>query len=82
MKRKWNVIFIIIVMLSLTSCGNVKKEEDNTAESAGSIFTGTGIVREADRKPEIQETGKIETQTQEDSQKDEEEAANTATPTP
>lgn len=83
MKRKWNIIFIIIVMLSLTSCGNVKKQ-DNAAASAGSIFTGTGIVREADRKPEIQETGNIEPvpQPQEDSQKDEEETANTATPTP
>lgn len=83
MKRKWNIIFIIIAMLSLTSCGNVKKQ-DNAAASAGSIFTGTGIVREADRKPEIQETGNIEPvhQTQEGSQKDEEKTADTATPTP
>lgn len=80
MKQKCVIAFAIMVMLPLASCGNVKKQ-DNAAVSAGSIFTGTNIVREADR--EMTETQEVENKEPASStQEGGGEAVNTPTPAP
>lgn len=80
MKQKCVIAFAIMVMLPLASCGNVKKQ-DNAAVSAGSIFTGTNIVREADR--EMTETQEVENKEPASStQEGGREAVNTPTPAP
>lgn len=80
MKQKCVIAFVIMAMLLLASCGNVKKQ-DNAAVSAGSIFTGTNIVREADR--EMTETQEVENKEPASStQEGGGEAVNTPTPAP
>lgn len=81
MKQKCVIAFAIMVMLPLASCGNVKKQDNAAAVSAGSIFTGTNIVREADR--EMTETQEVENKEPASStQEGGGEAVNTPTPAP
>lgn len=96
MKKYCYVSLILAACLWQVSCGNVKVQDNTAMDSTNSIFTGTSIVREADRAmaagedvdeqeetvPEIVQENPVETETPDSNPVGTGEASNAATPTP